>query len=219
MQSSRQPHESSPRAVAAVAAQPLADEAATSLAARMVGRQEQSQAIPRSYHCAEGALVDSGLASAGSFPSGGGALQLSSGNKLLIDATINIKGREGHAEEFVASVANYIGGGGAGGGLLLEAPNVEFRPYARIEAGGNTNGDVRDANDDLRARPGAGATATSAASDGGSVTAIAGDLTFHAGGGGGGLGRLRVNTGDGNYTKASSTVEDAAVTTGIVQTR
>jgi hypothetical protein len=40
-----------------------------------------------------------------------------------------------------------------------------------------------------------------------------------SGGGGGGLGRIRINTASGAYTKASTAIEAGALSTGILTTR
>jgi hypothetical protein len=40
-----------------------------------------------------------------------------------------------------------------------------------------------------------------------------------AGGGGGGLGRIRINTPNGTYTNANTTIEAGALTTGTLATR
>src|SRR5438046_1499363 len=55
--------------------------------------------------------------------------------------------------------------------------------------------------------------------DGGTVARPnnAGDGT--SGAGGGGLGRLRINTRDGVYSKASTAVEAAATSAGVLSTR
>ena len=95
----------------------------------------------------------------------------------------------------LAGTAKLLAKGGKGAGC--EAPDL-------CAAGNVTHGS-----------PGLGATATTASTAGGDSTTSIGD----GGSGGGGLGRVRVNTVDGNYTKARSTIEDAAVTTGTVQTR
>lgn len=63
---------------------------------------------------------------------------------------------------------------------------------------------------------GLGATATTPATKGTDVQFAVG---ASAGGGGGGLGRVRINTKTGVYTKASSTVEDAVLTTSVISTR
>jgi hypothetical protein len=46
-----------------------------------------------------------------------------------------------------------------------------------------------------------------------------GQNLFVGGGAGGGLGRIRINTENGSYTKSTSAVEEGDVSTGIISTR
>jgi hypothetical protein len=46
-----------------------------------------------------------------------------------------------------------------------------------------------------------------------------GGNSITAGGGGGGLGRIRINTKDGTYTKANTTIEAGSVSTSVLSTR
>ena len=155
----------------------------------------------------------------GNYPTGGGALQLSSGTLVSIDASIDLKGGQGQYD-FDASGAYVVGGGGAGGSLLIDAPTVRLGTNARVLATGGTGFAACTTPSTYCGVGGAGATATTVAQDGMSITYSSGsNLTFQSGGGGGGLGRLRINTADGQYTKTSSTVEDAVVSTGTIQTR
>ncbi len=160
--------------------------------------------------------------SPGEYPNGGGAIQLSAHATIHLGGNINVRGAEGifdYATEDQIHGAYIMGGGGAGGSVLIEAPLVVLEPDAKIDARGG-NGHGCDMPTMYCGAAGMGATAQQAATDGMSTGYMSGaNLTFEAGGGGGGLGRLRVNTADGNYTKANTTVEEAAVTTGTVQTR
>lgn len=145
-------------------------------------------------------------------PNGGGALQLSAGGTIDIDATIDVRGQEGTywANSEAQNGPSGSSGGGAGGSVLIEAAKVTLGPDAKLLASGG-NGFTFCPSPGCAAA-GVGATAVSPATKGG-------DASVSGGGGGGGLGRVRINTSDANYTKTSSTVEDAVVTTGTVQTR
>ena len=63
---------------------------------------------------------------------------------------------------------------------------------------------------------GTGATAATPATDGGD--AIGAQAPRRGGGGGGGLGRLRVNTLSGAFTRASGSTIEASVTSGAITT-
>jgi hypothetical protein len=128
------------------------------------------------------------------------------------------------------------GGGGSGGGILLEAASVRFETSSVLLAaggGGGGSGGCGEPRHGQEAPPngstaaggncpvetwgtpgpgGSGASASSA-QVGGSVT------YFDGGGGGGGLGRIRINTVDGNYAGASNLLARGVVTTGTVTTR
>ncbi len=139
-----------------------------------------------------------------------------------------------------------IHGGGAGGGILLEAPEVTLGAAARLlvngAAGlsgfdvppptsqttmvtpGNTPGTTCDPADwtFCSAVAGAGAAAggaATAAADIDRLQGATGNVYYYAGGGGGGLGYIRVNTATGNYAKFSDTIESGVLTTGVIGTR
>jgi hypothetical protein len=167
---------------------------------------------------------------------GSGAIQISSRTQLTIAGVIDVRGGTGSLEQGTLNVD--IGGGGAGGGILLEAPTVTLTPTARLlakggggaantsSAGATPQTEDLTASIGLRCIPqdpqcgngGNGATVGIAATNGGN-TALNSEAFFSGGGGGGGLGRLRINTRDGNYTRNSMTVEAAATTSGQVRTR
>ena len=126
-------------------------------------------------------------------------------------------------------------GGGAGGGLLLEAPAVTLGPAAPLLArglGGQANG-VGTYAEDGNPIPGAtcnaglgtacgnggAGAAPGVAAQPGHVATYAGTVSATGGGGGGGLGRVRINTPDATYTKSNTTIEAAVVTTGTLATR
>jgi hypothetical protein len=167
---------------------------------------------------------------------GGGAIQLASRTSITVDGIIDARGAPGEQPQGIGDV---YGGGGGGGGVLLEAPTVTLAPAARLIATGgpgstNTTKPLVP-NDD--ATPALGmvcSPAIASCGNGGNgaapnVPATAGGTAaytnsatvtfFSAGGGGGGLGRVRINTQDGTYVKGNTTVESAALTTGVLQTR
>lgn len=67
---------------------------------------------------------------------GGGAVQLSSATRIRIIGTINVAGERGGMQVTNDPEVAQILGGGAGGGVLLEAPFVELASSARIVANG-----------------------------------------------------------------------------------
>lgn len=165
----------------------------------------------------------------GSNSAGGGAIQITSSTNVTVNGVINVNG-SGALEDSYG-----IGGGGAGGGILLEAPTVELGATAKLLAnggGGASGQQFGSMSDTLAAASGGkcsptstfcgaggdGASKTTAAQDGVTPPATNGNNTF-AGGGGGGLGRIRINTTDGNYVKSNSAIEAGALTTGKIATR
>lgn len=172
---------------------------------------------------------------------GGSAIQLVSRTKihLLAHARIDVDGESGFG--FLGGDGYPTGqptGGGAGGAVLIEAPDVQFDDDARIlanggpgAAGDNEGFTEAPESDTLDAAPGelcahpstncgsggSGAALGSPAGDGG-----AGNVGPHyggGGGGGGGLGRIRINTKDGTYAKVSSAIVAGDISTGTVSTR
>ena len=144
---------------------------------------------------------------------GGGAVQISARGRILVDPgaaiTANGAGASGVLRNcpFMAGDApgcNAGSGGGAGGGILLEAADLEVQVSGGIAAnggGGNclftgqgTSGLLSEApasGQDCSASPetgsgGRGGAASLPAGDGG-------DGTVTGGGGGGGVGRIRIN--------------------------
>jgi hypothetical protein len=185
---------------------------------------------------AGGMMTDNGLYS----PYGtlaGGAVQLSAGNAVVINGTINVDGGTGYPEQVSANgIAVY--GGGSGGGVLLEAATVTLGPNAKLLARGGGGGSplapsgyVLDGNaipgaicspPSLYCGNGGAGAAPGIDAQPGSSAQYTNSTSVHAmsgGGGGGGLGRVRINTQAGTYTKASSAIEAAALTTGTVGTR
>jgi hypothetical protein len=167
-----------------------------------------------------------GCASSGS---GGGAIQISSATQIRVIGVINVNGGLG------VSDPDSIGGGAAGGGILLEAPSVQLEANARLLANGGAGaaGNQLGSTSDTEAPASGGkciATSTycGAGGDGGSKSTLPGDggtppatngQVTGAGGGGGSVGRIRINTADGTYVKSSGTIEAGALTTGKIATR
>ncbi|NVB83206.1 MAG: hypothetical protein HOV81_32840 [Kofleriaceae bacterium] len=160
--------------------------------------------------------------------SGGGALQLSSRTRIEVVGVINANGG------IVQPAQDSQSGGGAGGGILLEAPSVVLGAQAKLLANGGSgpscsayamqSESMAVALGGSTSSPycgvgGNGAAVDIAATHGGCASYTTSVTRFWGGGGGGGLGRVRINTRDGSYTKASSTIEAAALTTGTLETR
>jgi hypothetical protein len=133
-----------------------------------------------------------------------------------------------------------LSGGGAGGGILLEAPIVSLGADARLLVNGGpaATGEVFNPALSVTTAPSPGGTCTSGGSiqcgDGGNGAGLDGPATngenvpyttspsvtdLVAAGGGGGLGFIRINTALGEHTKSSSAIESGVVTEGAVRTR
>jgi hypothetical protein len=161
---------------------------------------------------------------------GGGAVQLSSRAGVTVTGTINVHGGAAYL------VQDAMLGGGAGGGVLLEAPTVELGAGAALVANGGggasglsgasisltlaaSQGGACDPPSIFCGAGGNGAAVLSAAATGAAASYNAPATPISAGGGGGGLGRIRINTADGTYTKASSAIEAGSGSTGKLATR
>jgi hypothetical protein len=156
----------------------------------------------------------SGNTPVGSFQNGGGAIQLSSGTTIHVDATVDVRGQDGIYNFSADNASVSAGGGGGGGSILLEAPQIVLGATAKLlTAGGNGYTVCPSPN---CGTAGVGGTSTTPATKGMDVPFAVG---ASAGGGGGGVGRVRINTKAGVYTKTNSTVEDAVLTTGVLSTR
>ena len=149
---------------------------------------------------------------------GGGAVQLSSRTRVVVTGTIDVNGAMGIVDQQDCGTAAY--GGGGGGGVLLEGPSVTLGPGAKLLAHGGSGGQACFTAGAYCGGGGVGATHTTTALDGGNSAYItSGQNYFNGGGGGGGLGRIRINTPDGNYTKSTSSIEDGSLTSGVLPTR
>ena len=162
--------------------------------------------------------------------SGGGALQLTSRKRISVDGVINANGTISGPPQGPGPT----GSGGAGGGIILEAPTIALGATAKLLANGGSgwscSGAATQSETLAPAIGGASSGASCGAGGNGAAVGVAatngGDSTYNAslmymnaGGGGGGLGRVRINTRDGTYTKSNTTIEAAALTTGAVATR
>jgi hypothetical protein len=150
---------------------------------------------------------------------GGGAVQLSSRTKIVVGGNLDVRGADG-GYSMVGQRGFAALGAGAGGGLLLEAPRVTLNATAQLLAtGGNGNGCTPATT--YCGQGGVGASPGISAGRGGDVnyTNSPSVMEISAGSGGGGLGRIRINTVDGTYTKANTAVEAGALSTGTLATR
>ncbi len=165
----------------------------------------------------------------------GGALQISSRISINVVGIVDARGASGEND------AGQNGGGGAGGSVLLEAPVVVLGSNAGLIAKGGPgatgtgSAGVTPPTDDAQpalgmhcvpiapecgdggnggnadTSPTIGATAT--------YTTSPTKTQFNGGGGGGSVGRFRINTATSDFTKTSSAVEAARITTGMLLTR
>ena len=153
-------------------------------------------------------------------PNGGGAVQFTSRTSINLDATIDVRGAGGEGDRFNTTNGYTIGGAGAGGSVLLEAPKVSMGQFAKLRASGGLGMSVCTTAGPYCGIAGVGATEMTPATAGGDTDFTnTANTIITAGGGGGGLGRIRVNTQDGVYSRANSTVEDGDVSSAKITTR
>lgn len=154
---------------------------------------------------------------------GGGAIQLVSSTRIVVDpsAGIDVSGAAGSGNKDGA------GGGSSGGGILMEAPELVLGAGSYLVAGGGggsagiggtpaMSGQVSTMAAQGGDCPAAVAETCSPGGDGGAATPpTAGGVleqSFRtgvvqvAGGGGGAAGNIRINTRDGVYVQASTTI-------------
>ena len=137
---------------------------------------------------------------------GGGALQISAGERIVISVTgaIDASGGGGHSGDGKGG-----GGAGSGGAVLLEAPEVVAKGPIGANGGSGGQGGYSSApgSDGVSGRPDhvpAPGTSTigsrGGGGDGSDVTGNAegGDIAQNGGGAGGGAGRIRINTLSGS---------------------
>lgn len=156
-------------------------------------------------------------ASNGTYPTGGGAIQLTALRAVRIDGTIDVRGATGERERGGQASNDFLGGGGAGGGVLIEGPAVTLGSNARLLAQGGPGAARCVTASATCGTAGRGATSTTVATDGGSATAASGaGVNVSSGGGGGGLGRIRINTASGSFESSEVTELNGAVTSGLM---
>jgi hypothetical protein len=154
----------------------------------------------------------------GSVGQGGGAIQIASREAIVVEGNIDVRGGNGQVDYYRQRDGFYVTGGGAGGGLLLEAPMITLKENSQLIARGGDGGALCDTTSGVCGAGGLGASATASAQPGGDATCDGAHFTS-GGAGGGGLGRVRINTISGSYDKSSTALEDASVSTGTVSTR
>ncbi|MGN6110451.1 MAG: hypothetical protein ACTHU0_35435 [Kofleriaceae bacterium] len=161
------------------------------------------------------------LSSNGDSPNGGGAIQFTSGARITVAGVIDVRGFDGNLDHTQDGGTDglAIGGGGAGGAVLLEAPVVELTGLAHLRASGGNGASGCTSPQRNCSLGGRGATTSMPAAQVADITGNTPDAKQMSGGGGGGLGRIRINTTDGTYVKSSQSIENGAVTTGAIQTR
>jgi hypothetical protein len=178
---------------------------------------------------------------------GGGVIQLVSGRAVhLVVLGVSkgvvhvgggrgVAGTLGHAPSGDTSPLYAAGGGGSGGGLLIEAPSVILDDGTALLAAGGGGGGYGACNpgpDGVDAPPNGAipsggdcppGTTPSAAGGAGAITGAgtAGETVTAgaAGSGGGGLGRIRINTADGQYIASTSSLIRGVTTSGTLAHR
>jgi hypothetical protein len=164
---------------------------------------------------------------------GGGAVQLSAGERIRVGVTGLVDasggGGQGGTERFASAGG---GGGGSGGAILLEAPTVELAGVVGANGGAGGQGGVNagggtDGAPGKATTPGVSGPPTENGHGGGGAGSgadgqaeAAPDGTEGGGGGGGGGGRIRINTasGDGTFTGVVPSMDSGLTTVGRLQT-
>jgi hypothetical protein len=174
-------------------------------------------------------------------PSGGGAIQLVSNLAIELEtnAIINASGSMGQVQE---SGPMPDLGGGAGGGILLEAPAVTLGHGVRLLVNGGPGGSGDDqvgvlslsgdvspggrcltmSTDFKCTNGGDGAGLAGAANDIADLAPRSGsnpNLRQRGGAGGGGLGFIRINSATGEYTASSDVILSGLTSAGTIRTR
>ncbi len=141
----------------------------------------------------------------------GGALQLSSSTKVTITGELHAMGKGG------VQSGMCVAGGGAGGSVLIEAPEVEISGAGGIAANGGSGAcDVESGKNGLFGiTPAEGANCGANKVGGNGATEIAaGDGTLGSAGGGG-AGAIVINNSDGVYVNSGSIISPAHSSGGI----
>ena len=172
--------------------------------------QGTAELVPLRGGCAAGG-TSSTIAPATHGVRGGGAVQMTSRRLVRVAGHIDVRGTHGDTTNGYA-----FSGGGAGGGILLEAPRVELEGRGGLVASGGDGGGCTSSDLGCGAR-GSGAQAGSMAQPGGEPTGTS--RYRRGGGGGGGLGRIRINSKDASYTASSTFELNGDRTPGTLATR
>ncbi len=194
-----------------------------------------AELIPLRGGCPGGS---SSYATANHFPGGaGGAVQIVSGTSIALGAgaaiLANGAGAKGPSNQIFCLVDNPCGnghGGGAGGGVLLEAPVVTMDATAGIFANGGGGkcgvfGSAQSGQRSTSAASGQTCGADTGSGGNGAATGIAAQNGANGlnddpvgGGGGGGMGRIRVNLPLGTTFTPGGSVS-GVLSQGTLQTR
>jgi hypothetical protein len=198
------------------------------------GGQYGSDALePLVGGCAGGGMVDPAQGAQYDYNTGGaggGALQLSSRTSITIAGKIDADGSFGNSDgggRGPDSCAAYLLGGGAGGGILVEAPSVSLLGNANLSALGGPGAQLCNTlpcadGTTIAGAAGVGGTPSTPPTNGGNVafnSSLEDTGSFMAGGGGGSVGRIRINTPNGKYSGDPAAQLNAVVSTGILSTR
>jgi hypothetical protein len=148
---------------------------------------------------------------------GGGAVQIVSGDSILIGDVGVVDMGGGFPNSPSSSVEG--GGGGSGGAILLEAPSVTVNGVLAANGGGGGGGYLQHGLPGQPSSTPATGGGLGGSGSGGTVAsgsdAKIGSANDKAGGGGGGAGRIRINTGCGGMlTLSPSSVVSPDKTSG-----
>lgn len=174
----------------------------------------QTDFTPLVGGCVGGSALDSSGALVASGGGGGGALQLVSGTKIEITASGLIDVGAGGGDPFA--------GGGSGGNVVIEAPQVSIDGDGGIVGNGGAGGGCSvsgpDATRDLNPAIGPGPCGNHNTDGGGSggTATTAPTASGRAGGGGGAVGRVRIATKDGTANVSNSALMSVAVTNDML---
>jgi len=171
---------------------------------------------------------------------GGGALQITSRTEIYVgaNAIIDANGLSGISDpgDGTPFTQLYPTGGGAGGGVLMEAPVVSLDSGSLIVANGGAgaSGDGHVGTSPSGRTPAHGGVCAEPAAlctnggDGGSVDGpgrTAASITYttqkelYTGGGGGAVGIIRINTATATFVQASDVYLSPMPSTGSIKTR
>lgn len=159
---------------------------------------------------------------------GGGAIQLVSRSEISVSEGAIDAGGQGSSPDPVPIDGNVLAcGGGAGGGILLEAPVIEIGFGAAIVAngsGGSGGCSVEGQHGGISDERAPGGLCASLGDGGagaaGNLPALNGaNNSVAAGACGGGVGRIRINTTAGGLTIDRGGIVSPAPSVGVIRTR